>query len=114
MRVRHRQHERLGPVGAVGLAALWRGRVRDRQVGLEIPAASLAAVDHAGMEWIAGRIAALAGGADRLPVALRDLRELAARTHRHRARILLRADDPVRKAIIDGSVVDLGGGLIEP
>ncbi len=116
MRIGRRKHERLSPVGPVGLGAppFRRRGVRDRQVGLEVPAAALAAVDHAGMQRIAGRIPALAGGADRLPVALRDLRELAARAHRHRAAVLLRADHPVREAVVDRCVVDLRRGLIEP
>src|SRR5207247_6869141 len=72
------------------------------------------AVDDAGMQRVAHRVAALPGGTDRLPVAFRDLRELAARAHRHRARVLLRADDPVREAIVDRCVINLRGGLIEP
>src|SRR6267143_1337710 len=114
VRVCRREYERLSPVAAIGFGALWGRGVGDGEVGLEVPAAALAAVDHAGMQGIAGRVSALAGGADRLPVALRDLRELAARAHRHRTRVLLRADDPVGKAIVDRRVVDLRCGLIEP
>src|SRR5256885_3699924 len=66
------------------------------------------------MQRIAGRVAALPDGTNRLPVTLRNLRELAARAHRYRARVLLRTDHPVWKAIVDGCVIHLRRGLIEP
>ena len=44
----------------------------------------------------------------------RDLRELAARAHRDRTGILLRAGHPIGKPTIDGEVIDLSRRLIEP
>src|SRR5205814_484131 len=69
---------------------------------------------NSGIEGIARGVSALAARRYRLPIARRDLGELAARAHRDRTRVLLRGCDPVRKAIVDGEVVQLRRWLIEP
>ena len=66
------------------------------------------------MQRVGRGVAALAAGADRLPVAHRDLPELAARPHGDRAAVLLRAGHPVRETVIGRHVVDLRDRLVEP
>ena len=66
------------------------------------------------MLWIARRVATLAAGADRLPVAHRELGELTARAHRDGARVLLRSRYPVWKTIVDGKMINLRGRLVHP
>ena len=83
-------------------------------LSLDIEAAARAAEDDAGMQRIAGCHAAFAARPDRLPVALPDLRELAARSHGHGAAVLLRARDPVWESIVDRDVINLRDGLIQP
>src|SRR6185437_4223316 len=106
--------ERLRPIGARAVGRARRGRTGHRLVEREIVALTRAAEDDPRMQRIARRVAALAAGADRLPVAHRDLAELAARADGDGARILLRAGHPVREAIVDRDVVELRRRLIEP
>ena len=114
MRVGLREHERLRPVGARAV-----GRPRRRRAGhgvlvsrsnrWPVPPKTIP-----GCSGVARRVAALSAGADRLPVAHRDLGELAARAHGDGARVLLCAGHPVRQPIVDRAVVDLRRRLVEP
>jgi len=108
------EYERRRPIGARRLWAGPTGDARRARIELDIEAAARAAEDDAGMQRISGRHAAFAARPDRLPVALPDLGELAARSHCHGAAVLLRARDPVRESIVDRDVIDLRDRLIQP
>src|SRR5439155_15841815 len=72
------------------------------------------AVDDVGIERIGRGVAALAAGAERLPVAHRDAREASARADADGAAVLLRARHPVGKRTVGRDPVDLRRRLVQP
>src|SRR6266498_3630180 len=68
-------------------------------------------VDNLRINRIRKDVAAFTG-ANRMPIAKRDLSVIAATDHGGRAAVLLRAIDPIRKLIVDCNVIKLRSRLV--
>src|SRR5262249_7743408 len=78
-----------------------------------VEARDLPAVDDAGMQRIRRRIAVLLD-AYRMPLAERDLAEVAARRDAGRSALLLPSVQPVRESVVGSDVEHLCGRLVVP
>ena len=114
-RVRRREGERQGPLAAIVVAGVREGGIDVlflKRPPVEAPHA--AAEDDVGIARVGRDVPVLAAHGDGPPVALAQVSVVGSRRRRGRSAVLLRAVDPVRKAIVGGDVVELRGRLVVP
>ena len=114
VRVRWRKHDRQRPGVPRRRRQVDLRRNAVDSAGLRVAFLHCAAVDDVGVQRIRRGVAALAAGAQRLPVAHRDGGEPAAAADADGSAVLLRARYPVRKRVIHRKSVDLCGWLVDP
>ncbi len=114
MRIDRRENQRKCP-GVTKLASLHqRGRHQLNLFVAEILPSYSAAESYAQVQRIRGDVAAFAAGVERPPIMEIQGPIIAAAWRGSGVAILLRAVNPVRKSVVDGDVVKLAGGLVEP
>ena len=114
VRIRQREHQRIGPRVARRGRQVHFGRDVLRLAGLDVAACDGAAEHDPRIERVGRRVPALTAGAQRFPVAHGDVGEAAACPHADGAAVLLRTRYPVRKVVVGGDVIQLRDRLIQP
>ena len=92
------------------------GRRSSLWPGLEVEPFDRAAIDDVWIVGVGRDLAAFAAGGDLMEMRHGDAVDLAvaAARHRGRARILLRAVDPIGEAVVGRDMVELAGRLVVP
>src|SRR6266702_5217958 len=102
---------------AVGIAGIGRRQLapeRSRNIARLIASPGAGAIENVAVLRIGKHDAALTGKTSRLPVAKGEYTHARPGTHADSAGILLRAVEPIWKAIVRGNMIDLRGGLVVP
>src|SRR5258708_4487451 len=114
VRIDRRKNQRKCP-GVTKLSGLHqRGRHQLNLFVAEVLASYSAAEGYAGVRGIRGDVAAFAAGVERPPIMKIQGSIIAAAWRGRGVAILLRGVNPVGKSVVDGDVVKLAGGLVEP